>query len=384
MARIPRDKPAYSPLLLLMGALTTTTATAGWLPPQKASTTFIHNAAFNLNYDPDGPLEDDILHGFSSKGWETAFLTANATGYANITGYNMSTAYPGSRSPEDWQDSVQARTGVNFTSGPNPGLATGIWLRTHAPANLLRPTKLYNGTTIQTLPQDDTAWQLCPIIWAGRNLRSKTPLAGPGCAGFLSEQCIADWQENLRKTFEAGNQQKDGPKWRRCPTPSLREIPSSCNETDLFSNFDGFMGKFNEMSTTFSDNMTDQQSVIDLAALIPTNGTFEMFMFTINKPTTDENEYASRMEAELTEAMERVFLMAHIWGTPGKFWHSNETAPSPQATVQLACLQANGRVLANDDTGGEDESRGSIIQPLGSLWMLVAAATVWAGVLSWL
>ncbi|KAK4207926.1 hypothetical protein QBC37DRAFT_432689 [Rhypophila decipiens] len=364
------------------------------LAPQKLSTTFTTSRAFNLNYDPDAPAEDAIVYGFSSKGWETAFVTANATGYANITGYDMSTAYPGSRSPEDWQDSVQARTGVNFTSGPNPGLATGIWLRTHVPANLLQPIKLPNGTTIQTLPQDLAAWQLCPIIWAGPNLRSKTPLAGPGCAGFLSEQCIADWQENLRKTFVSGNQQDDGPKWRRCPTPSLRQMPSSCNETGLFGNFGGFTAKFNEISTTFSDNMTDQ-SDINQAPLIPTNGTFEMFMFTINKPTTDEKEYTSRMDAELTEAMERVFVMAHMWGTPGKFRPPNETVPSPQATVQLTCLQANGRVLANDDaaggrdenddaTGGQDENGGSFIQPLGSLWTLVAAATVWEGVLSWL
>ncbi|KAM7203334.1 hypothetical protein V8F33_002325 [Rhypophila sp. PSN 637] len=62
-------------------------------------------------------------------------------------------------------------------------------------------------------------------------------------------------------------------------------------------------------------------------------------------------------------------------GDSGQILARQRDAPSPQATVQLACLQANGRVLANDDaaggrdenddaTGGEDENGGSFIQPL--------------------
>ncbi|KAM7203333.1 hypothetical protein V8F33_002324 [Rhypophila sp. PSN 637] len=203
-----------------------------------------------------------MVHGFSSKGWDTAFLTANATGYFNITGYDMSTACPGSRSPEDWQDSVQARTGVNFTSGPSPGLATGIWLRTHAPGNLLRSTKLHNGTAIQTLPQDETAWQLCPLLWAGPNLTSKTPLAvlaAPGsCLISVSpigrKPCARHLLPAIGRTVDQSGDVVRSPRRYRPVATGLALI----------------WIEFNEMSTSFSDNITDQ-SDINLAPFIPTN-----------------------------------------------------------------------------------------------------------------
>lgn len=182
--------------------------------------------------------------------WKSAFADhVNASGAVNITGYDVSRPYSEKSKSKDWQYTVEVQTDMQVVedseSGSIPGrVITGIWIKMSVPQELLLP--IPDGEPIGPRPDDDwkfhmsqdrQEWEVCRLLYLAPGLRSEEPIEGPGCGGFLSEQCIEDWSRVLEDGFGAHPDPENRPpmEFSRCPLPRPRDIPASCNGTGMFA-----------------------------------------------------------------------------------------------------------------------------------------------------
>ncbi|KAK4186057.1 hypothetical protein QBC35DRAFT_502339 [Podospora australis] len=130
--------------------------------------------------------------------WDKAIIgmAVNATNDSEIKGKNMTLPYgPAAPDSVGWEYSIHVRDDIPAPNGL--GFITGVELRTHGPYDEARP--LPTNESILTVPMHPS-WDICRLVWAGPNLRSDTPISGPGCKGFLPDDCIADLKQQLKDT----------------------------------------------------------------------------------------------------------------------------------------------------------------------------------------
>lgn len=84
-------------------------------------------------------------------------------------------------------------------------------------------------------------------------------------------------------------------------------------------------------------------------------------MVTLAVDQAGDSSNRTRVAEEYLQAVRSVFVIAHIWGSPGKETPPNGTdgdAPSPRAEVELVCLQANNLGGESVDAGPDDDEDG--------------------------
>jgi len=227
MVRLLSARPATLVLLLTSHNLVAAEETQG----SELGNDMGYPKIFNLN-KTRVYKSTDLIHGISGERWEAAFKQPDARGAVNITGYDITAPYPGSKS-EDWQYTIQVKSGIPVDEDKGGGSITGVWVQMDVPESLLKPKP--DNECFRHVPQDLNTWEVCRVVYVMSLPApvSDTPISGPGCQGALSEQCISDWKKMLVKEFEVedeyiGYLQKAA--YSTCPISEVRNIPPSCLE----------------------------------------------------------------------------------------------------------------------------------------------------------
>ncbi|KAK0653125.1 hypothetical protein B0T16DRAFT_455438 [Cercophora newfieldiana] len=236
--------------------------------------------------------------------WLSSFRTPNTTGSVSISGFNMTSAYPGTPSG-DWRYSIDIVADIPLDAG----FISGAWIRLTPPENLFRD--LGNGSKVI---DRDESWSVCQYLWVSEKVSAVDKVDGDTCEGALDKAC-----------YDAIKRQLGTPRNSRVNCASV-SAPTECDEA--FGRKDGGWDYEGLGLGVFQSNQTD----------LITDGSFSLMQDSLRNGTI-------RHEAGNTTAydlmVKKVYIIGHTWGYDRNFFaESGQSSGIQPARAELACLRA--------------------------------------------
>ncbi|KAI1374263.1 hypothetical protein F4677DRAFT_174499 [Hypoxylon crocopeplum] len=197
-----------------------------------------------------GTFFNDALKAHIDQGvWDAALSTPNATGTYSMVGFNISGPFSDTEI-SGWTISIRVSTNRE-THNPEPedsdddddddddeNYFTGTSISVRAPDALLRDNQVILSQDLQ----NETTWKVRAYVIDGLkdDVTEKAQSDDGSCTSFLSQQCIAEWQDYYVKTNgslsqEPGSCQQDlGRSWGVWATEDFIPL-TAFNNTELFA-----------------------------------------------------------------------------------------------------------------------------------------------------
>ncbi|KAK4175925.1 hypothetical protein QBC36DRAFT_330409 [Triangularia setosa] len=321
--------------LLALGVTVTVTAHQAEFVEQQDAFTFKEDSSMQIDLTPLGPNY-----------WAPAFASGyNATSTGRVKAYNMSQEYPGSPLPDDqsWEYVIKIKESIRTRDQDRSTLfpPSGTWLQVKTPRSHLQPS--LSNSSILKIPQHPS-WSACAITFVSAGWTQSEPLPGPGCSGFLSQDCVEELRKNLVKAYRNSTDNTfENRVYNQCPLPLPDIMPRRCQPPG--GGVAGIGGLLEQQRTVNGFIVHDQ-----------INGTYDWLKLA---------HKGNRTADAYKQAVGQVYVVGHIWGyngkhasgAPGKFYEE-----VPEARAEVTCLKAEiveGGVIDKPDPEKEDEEDNS-------------------------
>ncbi|KAK0726615.1 hypothetical protein B0T21DRAFT_385806 [Apiosordaria backusii] len=275
--------------LLALGA-TATTQQPEFVEKQEAFT-FKNDSSLGIDLTP-----------LPTNYWSAAFASGhNATSSAQVKAYNMSQEYPGSPLPDDqpWEYTIKLLVKTS---------------KSH-----LQPSP--SNSSLLEIPQHPS-WSACAVTFISSGWTQTEPLPGPGCSGFLSQDCIDELAKSLEEAYRNSTDNTFKNRvYNQCPLPVPDIMPRRCQPKGGVT---GVGGALEQQRTVNGFVVRDQ-----------INGTYDWLKLA---------HVGNSTAGAYKQAVSQVYVVGHIWGYNGE--------------AEVTCLKAEvveGGVVDKPDNEEEKE-----------------------------